>query len=227
MPTTADLIQLVRDSLDESIPAQFSDPMLIRWLNEGNRDLARSTRHLKDKITVNTVAGSGSYALPANIVAVEHCYFSEAASGRNYPMTPRHLENFDAVRGYDWSREGTPSFFTTQGFAPSLTLTTFPVPVSSADHFTLLVARLPVAIDPSASDLATVDTVEAWFDALVDYCEFKALRRDRDPRWQESYQFYQEKRDGLINNPDYHTANREMVADPSAGYLPRWLVEFD
>lgn len=226
MPTTDDLILQVRDILDESTPGQFSDAMLVRWLNEGGRDLARSTRHLKDKATIPTVAGSGTYALPESVVAVEHCYYHEAGSGRNFPLTPRHLENLDAVRGYDWTREGTPMFFTTQGYTPNLTLTVYPVPSSSLDSWVLLTARLPVEIDPNAPS-AEVDVPSAWYDALVDYCEFKALRRDRDQRWQEAYQFYTEKRDGLINNPDYHTANREMVADATAGYMPRWLVEFD
>lgn len=226
MPTGNDLIQQVRDMLDESVPAQYSTAMLVRWLNEGGRDLARSTRHLKDKVTIATVAGSASYALPATTVAVEHCYFHETATGRNVPLTARHMENLDLVRGYDWARQGVPSFFTTQGYTPNLTLTVYPAPVLSTDSWILLTARLPVEID--AGNLAAdVDAPSAWYDALVDYAEFKALRRDRDQRWQEAYQFYTEKRDGLIVNMDYVSENREMVPDANAGYLPAWLTEFD
>ena len=224
MPTLSDLLTEVRDIIDEPIAAQFTDAMLTRWINEGARDLARATRHLKDSLTIPTVAGSGSYALPANVLAVEHCYFHDNGSGRRFPMTPQHLESIDQVRGMNWDREGTPTYYTTQGFSQNLTLTVFPTPILSTDEWVLLIARLPTdPISPSSN----VDAPTAWYDALADYAEFKALRRDRDPRWQEAYQLYGEKRDGLVNNPDYHTANREMIPDGAAGYLPRWLVEMD
>lgn len=225
MPTGNDLITQVRDILDEPTPAQFSDAQLIRWLNEGNRDLARRTRALKDAQTIPATAGAYQYFLAENVVAIEHCYYHEAGNGQRFPLIARHLENFDAVRGTDWSREGRPLFFTTQGFAPNLKLVVSPAPVSNVDEFNLLIARLPVELT-SGNLAAEIDTPSAWYDALVDYCEFKALRRDRDSRWQEAWQMYQDKRAELVHAPDYHTANREMMPDPVAGYLPSWLVEF-
>lgn len=228
MPTVTVLIAEVRDLLDEVIAVHWSDTQLRKWLNEANRDLARATRHLKDTVTIATVAGTYSYAVPSTVLAIELAWYRDVAGNRHIPLVARHLESMDDVRGYQWDLKGTPQFFATQGFSPNLTLVVHPTPTVTGDSLVLHVARLPTAIDiTGAGDASNVDTPTAWYDALADYCEFKALRRDRDPRWQEAYKLYQEKRDALINNPDYLAVNRELVADPVAGYLPRWLVAFD
>ncbi len=226
MATATEILQEVRDILDEASATQWTDAMLLRWINEGNRDLARSTRHIKQQLTIDCVAGTASYSLAATTLSVEHAWLYDGT--RHYPLQPAHMENMDAVRGYDWSRSGNPMFYSTQGFAPSLTILVHPVPTSSDHDLILYVSRLPVELATDGSDNAdTIEIPQAWYDALADYVEFKALRRDRDPRWQEAFSLYQEKRDGLINNPDYLPINRGMIADPVSGYLPEWLVEFD
>lgn len=228
MPTATELLAEVRDIIDEPAAAQWTDAQLRKWINEANRDLARSTRHYKKSIEIETVAGTGSYTVDADVIAIEHAWFWDVGGDRRIPLTPRHMENMDAVRGYNWDREGTPQFYSTMGTPPAMQIVVFPVPTLSTDKLNLLVAKLPTPMDVDGDDDdEDVDVIPAWYDALADYCEFKALRRDRDPRWQEAYGLYQEKRDGLINNPDYLPVSREMVPDPVGGYLPAWLVEFD
>lgn len=227
MPTVTELIAEVRDILDESVTAQWTDTQLRKWLNEGNRDLARATRHVKASTTINTIAGVASYAMPVTTIAIEHAYYDDT-DGRVIPLIPKHMENLDPIRGYQPDREGTPIFFSTGGYSPSLTVILYPVPTATDHVLRFIVAKLPTAIALDGSgDASQVDTPAVWYDALADYCEMKALRRDRDTRWQEAWQMYVEKRDGLINNPDYVPVNREVVADPHNGYMPEWLVSFD
>lgn len=226
MATGSDLITQIRDILDEPVAAQSTDAQLIRWINEGNRDLARVTHALKDTLTIPAVAGASSYSVPSNVLCVEYCYYHDKGGDQYYPMTPRHMDNFDAVRGLDWAVEGVPMFFTTQGFAPNLKLVIAPTSPNSTDEFQLLTARLPVELTTgTVGDV--IDTPTGWYDLLADYCEFKALRRDRDPGWKDAFSMYQGKRDDLASDPDYHMAARELVADPVGGYLPAWLVEFE
>lgn len=228
MPTVTELLLQVRGNLDEAVAAQWSNSALKRWINEGNRDIARATKHFKDKLAVSTIASQSEYTLAANVLSVEHAWYDDGS--RYMPMTPRQMEGMDQVWGADQnSRTGYPAFFTTWGFAPAITLKVFPAPVLSSKNIRLLISRLPaeITINDNPVDASVVETVSNWYDALVDYCEYRALRKDRDPRWQEAYQFYETKRDGLINNPDYITANREVVADPMAGYLPAWLTSGD
>lgn len=228
MPTVTELIAQVRDIVDEPIGAQFSDTQLRRWLNEGNRDLSRSTRHLKTQQTIPTVAGTSSYTVNANALSIELAWYQDVPGARFLALEPRHMENMDAVRGYNWARTGTPSFFSTQGFSPNLQILIYPVPAVTADNIVVYVSRISADIDiTGAGDASQVDTPSAWYDALADYAEMKCLRRDRDPRWSDAWKMYTDKRDGLINNPDYLAVNRELTVDPIAGALPTWLVEFD
>lgn len=226
MATATTILAEVRAILDEDTAAQWSDVNLRRWINEANRDLARSTRHIKEQLSIDCVAGTASYSLAATTLAVEHAWLYDG--DRHYALEPQHMENMDAVRGRDWSRAGNPMFYSTQGFAPSLTILVHPVPTSSDHDLIIYVSRLPVEIATDGTDdTDVIEIPQAWYDAIADYVEFKALRRDRDPRWQEAFQMYTGKRDALINNPDYLPINRGMIADPVSGYLPEWLVEFD
>ena len=109
----------------------------------------------------------------------------------------------------------------------ALVVKLFPAPSTSAT-LSLVVSRLAAAIAIPWNPSTVVETPTAWYDALVDYVEAKALRRDRDPRWQEARQLYVEKRDNLINNPDYLAVNREMLPSPrGGGYMDAWLVEYE
>ncbi len=228
MATATEILAEVRDIIDEPTAAQWTDVQLRKWINEGNRDLARSTRHIKATVTVTVVADTGTYAVPGTTIAIEHAWYNDVPGTRHIPLVPQHMESMDGVRGYDWTREGTPQFYTTQGFAPSLNILVYPVPTVDDDQLILYVSRLPVEIATDGTDDGnTLEIPPAWYDALADYCEFKALRRDRDPRWQEAFSQYQAKRDALQNNPDYLPINRGMIADPVSGYQPQWLVEFD
>lgn len=229
MPTILELTTEVRDMINEPTAAAWSDQQLRKWLNEANRDLARMTRHYKGNATVVSVAGQQDYVLSSSVIAVEHAWYNDGS--RDLPLTPRHIENMDMIWGDLQTQTGAyPSFFITIGYATGatgITLRLFPVPSVSANNIKLLTAILPTAMPLVGSDATLVDVPPAWYDALADYCTFKALQRDRDPqrRWQEHYQLYIEKRTAMQERADYSPVNREIVVDPDMGYLPRWLVE--
>lgn len=225
MTTLADLITQVRDILDEPVPAQFSDDQLTRWLNEANQDIARSTRMFKDSFTMSTIADNGVYPVPPQVIGIEQVYLS--TDMQTFDLIPQHFEDFDALRhGYGAMMIGTPTYYSTFGFTPNLFLLIFPTPTVAGDTIEVFASRLPAPMDPNDTTSA-VDTLEIWTDALVDYCEYKALRRDRDPRWQEAHGLYVAKRDAMMENPDYLPVSRGVVPTPGGGWLPTWLTEFD
>lgn len=224
MPTVQEFLTQIRDALDEPLQAQFTDDMLRRWLNEANRDLARSTHHYTGNYTVPAVSSVSTYTLSSDVLAVQHVWFDD---GRAIELTARHMEQLSPIMDGSHDRVGRPVFYTTEGFSPSLTLRIYPTPVfSTPSNILLLCSRIPDDIPTSDAVSTPVDVPSAWFDALSDYVEFKALRRDRDPRWQEAFQLYSDKRDGLIHNPDALPVFREVTPDPRAGFVPSWLAEF-
>lgn len=225
--TVTEVLARIRDNLDEQTPSNWTNQQLRRWLNEGLNDIARETRALKDNATFNTVASQAEYTAAANILEIDFAYFI-TTDGRNVPLTPVQYEGADQVWGqYQNQTSYQPSMFTTWGFPPLMKIRLFPVP-NAINQILMKVSRTAVQIDiTGAGDGSNIDFPEAWIDMVQDYCEMRALQKDRDQRWKDVGAVYAAKRDSLRMN-DSLNINRNVVMDPSnlAG-LPDWLVDWN
>ena len=223
--TVATAVTALRERLDETTAAQWTDVQIRRWLNEGIRDIARRTRHYWDIDTIAVTADDGEYVVSDDVLHIKHVYFNpDGDTGRQIPLEARA---FEAMNQLWWDRQdqsaGYPSIFTTFGYAPTLTIKLYPVP-SVAGTLKLHVARLPADLDVT-SGTGNIDVPTGWLEVAYDYAEYMALRKDRDPRWQESYQMYEEKVQGLIDMGEYINAPGEFVPTHS-GVLPSWLTDW-
>jgi hypothetical protein len=227
MPTTvAAATTALRDLLDETTAAQWTDVQLRRWLNEGIRDIARRTRHYWDTDTIDTAADDGEYTVAEDVLHIKHVYFTpDGDTSRDIPLEPRA---FEAMNQVWWDRQdqssGYPVFFTTFGYAPTLTIKLFPVP-SVPGTLTLHVIRLPAELDVT-SGTGNIDVPTGWLEVAYDYAEYKALRKDRDPRWQEAYNLYEAKIQDIIDMGEYINAPGEFIPT-TTGMLPNWLVGWE
>lgn len=226
MVTVSQLVQDVRDILDEPAAAQWTDAMLVRWLNEANRDLARITHHYKNRSVTPALQDVSEYTMPSNILTIEHVYYDDGSFQR--PLTPRHFEQMDQVWGnrQDWGG-GWPEFYTTWGNSPSLIMRIFPVPQVMGDQLIVLSSVLPVEMNVSTPS-QNVEVPSAWYDCLGDYCMYKAMLRDRDPNMDRALAAYSQKRDAMLANNDYLPVAREMMPAPMSrsGWVPDWLAQF-
>lgn len=227
MSTGTIILTEVRDILNEPTAAQWSDEMLRRWINEAGRDLARVTRHVRRMTTVNLSATFNQTTLDPDVIAVEEAFWVFDGQDTWTQLEATHLEELMRVTGNRPSTDGYPMFFTTMGSQPTVSLTIHPIP-NQDGVLQLSEIIIPTQINPDGSeDDQLINVPPTWYDALADYVEYKALRRDRDPRFQEALQAYQEKRDALTVSPDYIAANRNILANPTTGsYHPTWLTDF-
>jgi hypothetical protein len=226
--TQLTIVTAVRDRLDETVAGQWSDAQLRRWINEGARDMARRTKHLKDTTTISTVSGTAEYTVDADVLEVEQAYYAPG-DGRQVPLIARAWEGMNAVWGqYRDQQGGDPAMFTTWGFSPNLKIRLFPVPSTSSKTVTLYVSRLPadLATDGSANGTA-IDFPDAWIDGIYDFVTYQALFKDRDQRWTDAKTMYEQRVDDMLVGGEYMGVAMEMVADPlvQGGVLPRWLVD--
>jgi hypothetical protein len=224
--TLTQLLTRTRDMLDEATASRWSDTQLRRWVNNCLDDIARETLAVKGDTSVTSVAGTAEYTVPTSVLQIEAAYWTDASSNL-IPLTPVQWENADTVWGMWQNQQSSqPSVYSVWGYSPNLKIRLYPVPNVSSRTVVLKVAKLPTHVDESgAGDASTIDFPEGWVDAIVDYVEFNALRRDRDPRWQEAQSLYLAKRQSLAEH-DYMNTAREFVYDPAvAGGLPRWLVD--
>lgn len=226
MTTQAQLLTRIRDRLDEATATMWSDDQLRTWINEGARDLARRTETLLDRDTIPVIAGTREYSVPTDVLKINRAEYYVSATDSIYPLEYRQFNAMDAV----WHTQqainsGTPIYFTTWGFPPNAKVILYPTP-SVAGTLRLFVYRLPaeLATSTSADANTTVEVPAGWDDLVIDYVEYTALRRDRDPRWQEAKQLYEER----IN--DFWNLSRELsdqggVITPYSDYgLPAWLI---
>lgn len=223
LPTLTTLQTNVRRRLDESTAAFWADADLTQWINEAARDIARRSETLQASTTINSVAGTQEYTLPTNALRIYRVEYRPdgATATQTIPLEYRDFNSMDSVW---WSRQavdrGTPYCFTMWGFPPTLTLVLFPLPATSVTAaIKVYYYRLPAAAS-SGSD--TVDVPEGWFDLIEDYCEFSALRKDRDPRWQEARSLYEEKLQHFIETTRRWTDQNDSI-QTAMGPLPAWV----
>lgn len=189
--TQAEVIGDVRARLDDDDESRFDDRKLRRWINEICLDIARRTECLRTDTTVSAMVGQSDYSLPSDCIRVHLISYDDTDS------TPRgFLEHVDR---HNFNRRGvayqsfTPSLFTTKGFPPSMTFEVYPLP-SEAGTFNVNYYSVPteLAINDDSDADTNIDLPEGWHDIVVDGVEYKALRADRDPRWQEAKGEYEQ-----------------------------------
>lgn len=223
--TVAAAVAALRERLDEPTAAQWTDVSLRRWLNEGIRDLARRTRIFTDTDTISVTANTGTYTAASDILHIRHVYFTPDGDTRMIPLEARAWEGMDNVWGTQQNATGAyPVLYSVYGYAPTLSIKLFPTPSVDGD-LTLHVARLPAALDVT-SGTGNIDVPEAWLEAAYDYAEYMALRKDRDPRWQEVYALYEAKVLQINEIGDTINAPGEFVMAPGGAMVPSWLAGY-
>lgn len=196
--TLATALLAVRERLDEATAREWGDVPLRRWLMEGSRDVARKTFALFDQVDVALTLNVPEYTAPTNIL---HIHMAEwlPGDGRRIPMLGRSREAMPWGPSQD-QMISNPVYYTWWGFPPTLKIKVYPVPYINST-LRLFVSRLPaVLLTDGTNDGSNLDFPEGWIEVLYDYCEYRALRKDQDPRWQESKALYDEQ---IINMHQY------------------------
>lgn len=222
--TLTDLISDLRTRLGEVIEGEWSDTELTRYLNEGQSDVARRTETLQTFSDIPGVIGTQQYDLPEDVVRIYRVEW-RPDSGQVLALEYRDFNNLDSVW---WSQQtqtvSTPAFFTTWGFpggATSLKLITYPTCPEAGD-FRVFYYKLPTTM-VIGSDEATIPA--GWENLLILYAEYLALRKDRDPRWQEAKTLYESEVEAMYEmTRRWSDQSGMIVPDVGMGPYPAWLV---
>lgn len=229
MTTQATFLERLReDRLDEASADQWQDEELRRLLNEGAADIARKTECLQDRTTVPAIVSptTAEYTIPAAAIRVFRVEFTPT-NERTRPLTYADVKNLDQ---FGWEqRDLTNSYpyaYTVWGSGRTLKLICFPAP-ATAGSFTVWYYRLPtdLAVDGSAA-ASHLEIPQGWDDIVLDYVEYRALRKDRDPRWTEAKALYDENLSTMYDNTRRWVEDAGMIVPNAGGSLPTWLTSF-
>src|SRR5205085_1651746 len=98
----------------------------------------------------------------------------------------------------------------------NLNIILFPVPATAGTLY-LYYYRLPV-IPQSPSD--PVEIVQGWEDLIPLYVEYTALRKDRQARWQDAKQLFEEAMVEHIEQTRSWTDQAGAIVTNTGNYLP-------
>jgi hypothetical protein len=215
----------LRARLDETTARFWADTELTTWINEGARDVARRGEILESTSTINTVAGTQQYSMPADTLRVYRVEWSrDGATGTT--ILALEYKDFNSMDSVWWSQQktsrGDPYWFTMWGFPPNLNLVVYPTPDATVTAgLKLYYYRLPLTV-VSGSDV--VECPAGWEDLILDYAEYSAWRKDGNPQWQESKQLYEEKLANLINTSRRWSDQSDSIQG-TRGILPGWVYD--
>lgn len=223
MATLLNVRTRVRTALEETTARFWQDSNLDAWINDALRDIARRAEVIQSfNTSVTIVAGTAKYTLPTNVIRVHRVEFKPSSQTSIYPLEASSYQSMDAMWGVNQAASGKPSYYVLWGMPPSLQMQLYPVP-SEAGLLNLYYYRLPAVV---ASDADVLECPEGWDDAIVDYCEAQAKRRDHDQSWSEAYSLYEQKLAALISvTRSWHDQADSIQV--GGRYLPNWLYGTD
>lgn len=218
----------VRERLDETSASEVSgawpNPQLRRFINEACKDIARRTESLQTKTTVAATTGTQEYTLPASMTRVTRVEWKPTGSDQLYPLEYADFNNMDSVW---WTQQAitqqTPRMYTMWGYPPSLKIVIYPKPPSNGT-LNVYYYALPTALSTNGSeDSSNLPIPEGWEDCVYAYVEYMALRKDRDQRWQEARQIYEDLVNEMMNLTMRWTDQSGGPFQPSSPMVPSWL----
>jgi len=220
--TVAEATAALRERLNESTESQWTNLQLRRWLNEGIRDIARRTRLYTDQSTQAVTANVGELTLAANILALEHELWKATADTRKTPLEARA---FVGVMKYVNETGADPGYYSTYGHPPTLKIQLWPTPTRAGTLY-YYGPTLPATMDV-AGGTGNIDVIEGWLEVAYDYCEYMALRKDRQREdWKDAFTLYEAKVQNMIDMFPTDEAPGEFMFTGTS-LVPNWLSEFD
>lgn len=165
----------VRRLFGDEAGVQLEDLDIQRWVDDAQTAIVERNKVLKSVSTTSSVAGQAAYTFPSPLIVQVESITYDGSPLDNIEM---HTAQ-EMIQGSDPQQEesGTPTSWYEWGGSFVL----YPKPDAVKD-ITLYYTRYPTPITGDEAQL--LDLPDKYFQAIVDYCLWKAYELDED--WQAS-----------------------------------------
>lgn len=219
MATLATVRTDTRNRITDSTTKFWSDAMLDSWINSAMKDIARRAEVLETTDDIAVDAGDRQYTAPLDIFRIHRVEFI-VSSSNIYVLEPRDIHEMDSIWGINQiQQQAFPSYYTVWGIMGiDAQIFLYPTP-SQAGTLKVWSYRLPTVV---SADAHVCEVPVGWEDLIPLYCEYIALRRDNDPRWQDAKAMYEQELGDMINMTRSHHDQAHWITTPAMNQAP-WL----
>lgn len=196
----------VRNIAGDTNVLQFTDAMVIDWINDGVRECALQNLLLQKSASQSTAVGVGNVALPADIMKMHSVSFNGSQ------LKGLTLQEFEQQFSDGADDQADPAVY----YVWAAVLNLYPVP-SSVGSVRINYIRQPIVV---ANPADTPDLPVGYHARLVDYCLAQVAQQDGDANlYQVKMQEFVTGVQSLKDHPeyDYDQYPSMAVADRDSG----------
>lgn len=201
----SDVLTAVKRQFGDESGAQLQDSDIIRWINEGQLEIARQQGWSQTTATTATVAGQASYSLPGvNIINIDTLMYT--LQGTTNPMIIDRRE-FKEIQELLLSKtapaDTAPIAQPMAWYVYAESVFLYPAPANTGDTITLYCTTQPAAVAVSTDAIATPDV---YYKSLLNYVMAQAYELDDD--WTGAQLKQRELKDGLTGLEEDYGGHR-------------------
>lgn len=216
MQTLGELRADVRQRIDETNAAYWTDPTLDFWIAEACRDIARRTECLESVKVIPTVTEQIQYPAPDDAIRIHRIEYRDSG-GSVYPLEFRPIDGMDNIWYTFRTASGVPAFWSWWGY-PMVNETSqlyiYPSPSETlGEGLWVFYYRLPRKAE---ADDDPVDVPSGWEDLVALYCEYTARRKENSPQWRDAFDLYEGRIENLMG-ASRHFSDQATYVDGFTG----------
>jgi hypothetical protein len=172
--TVLNVLDAIKRKFGDESGAQLTDTDIIRWINEGQLEIARKNKYTRTTVTTPSVAGQAAYSfVGTNILSIETLsYADQFIEGKSFEQVQEEYLN---TSGPTTTLTSTAVPLVWYEYADSVYF--WPIPTNAGDTIKLYVCTYPVAVTSSVDSLSIPDTL---YGALLDWIMAQAYEMDDD-----------------------------------------------
>jgi hypothetical protein len=176
--TGTNIASRIKTLFGDTAGVQVTDTIILDWINDAQREISMQHENLFQKTsTANLVAGTNSYALPADLLTLQGVQLKGSSTGVFYDLQFLSPEGVDQMypNWQDPTDTGTPIYFF-RGDAGQVVL--IPTPATSvAGAIQYTYSRYTVDLVAIGNAL---DVPEYYHQTILEYCLMKAYEMDEN-----------------------------------------------
>lgn len=174
--TWGDVVANVRRSFGDESGVQLEEGDLLRWINQGQYEIARQNKILKAKGVSTTMPGQSSYTLSLGKPIMQ----IESVRCGDRRLVPTEFTTIDAnLEEYPSTATGEPRLWYRWGDEVVI----WPTP-AAAEQLSIYFTAAPAA-KTSYDANKLLEITDEYFLPLIDFCMAKAHEMDDNPQSQE------------------------------------------